>query len=231
MASFAIAHGAWGGGWAWMRVRPLLQASGHEVFTPTYTGLGERAHLLSPQVDLDTHVRDILGVLEYEDLRDVVLVGHSYGGMVATGVAARAADRVGCLVYVDAFAPHNGESLLDLTEPGARERFETLAAAEGFGWLVPASGPSHPDRPGPDRRCPHPLASFRQSLRFDPAALAGIPRTYVRCTEPALPGLERSAERARTEPGWRYVELATDHNPQYAAPDALTAILLAAARG
>lgn len=229
MATFVIAHGAWGGGWAWMKVRPLLRAAGHDVFTPTYTGLGERAHLLSPEVDLDTHVRDVLGVLACEDLRDVVLVGHSYGGMVATGVAAQAADRVGSLVYVDAFAPHDGECLLDLTEPGARERFETLAAAEGFGWLAPASGPSHPHRPGPDRRHPHPLACFRQPLRYDPAALAGIPRTYVRCTEPAMPGLERSAERARTEAGWRYVEMATDHNPQFTEPEALTAILLEAA--
>jgi pimeloyl-ACP methyl ester carboxylesterase len=225
MATFVIAHGAWGGGWAWATVNRRLRAAGHDVFTPTYTGLGERAHLLSRETDLETHVRDVVGVMSYEDLREVVLVGHSYGGMVATGAAARAADRVAALVYVDAFAPRDGESLFNLVEPGGRERLAAAAQSDGFGWLIPPSGDPHPQRPGPDRRLPHPLACFAQPLRYDEATIAGLPRTYVRCTDPALPGLDASAARARTEPGWRYLELATDHNPQYTAPAELTAIL------
>src|SRR5205809_1977177 len=115
MATFLICHGAWSAGWAWKKMRPLLRARGHEVFTPTYTGLGERADQAAATIDLQTHIRDILAVLHYEDLRDVVLVGHSYGGMVATGVADRATDRIRQLIYVDAFVPRNAQSLNDLS--------------------------------------------------------------------------------------------------------------------
>src|SRR5215210_4421571 len=105
MATFVIVHGAWSGAHAWRRVRPLLRAAGHEVFTPALTGLGERAHLASPRVDLDTHIQDVVGVLEYEDLGEVMLVGHSYGGVVITGVAERAAPRLAQLIYLDAEVP------------------------------------------------------------------------------------------------------------------------------
>src|SRR5262245_15830012 len=115
MATFVVAHGAWSAGWAWKKMHPLMAAREHRLFTPTHTGLGERAHLARPDVDLDTHIADILAVLEMEDLRGVILMGHSYGGMVATGVAARARDRVAKLVYVDAFAPREGDSILSLT--------------------------------------------------------------------------------------------------------------------
>ena len=112
MATFLICHGAWSAGWAWKKVRPLLQAAGHEVFTPTYTGLGERAHHASPAVDLEIHIKDVLAVIEFEDLRDCILVGHSYGGMVATGVADQVPARVRHLIYLDAFVPGNGQSLV-----------------------------------------------------------------------------------------------------------------------
>src|SRR5689334_10209024 len=105
MATFLIAHGAWSAGWAWKKMRPLMAQAGHELWTPTYTGLGERRHLSAADLDLQTHIDDILGVLETEDLRNVILVGHSYGGMVATGVAAIAPERIRKLVYLDAFVP------------------------------------------------------------------------------------------------------------------------------
>jgi pimeloyl-ACP methyl ester carboxylesterase len=111
--TFVLVHGAWHGGWCWKKVTPLLRAAGHEVFAPTLTGLGERSHLLTRDVGLDTHITDIEQVLEYEDLRNVVLVGHSYAGMVITGVGDRAADRIGQLVYVDAFLPEHGKALTD----------------------------------------------------------------------------------------------------------------------
>ena len=120
MATFVIVHGAWSGGHAWRWVRPLLRSAGHEVFTPALTGLGERSHLASAQIDLETHVRDVIAVLEYEDLREVVLVGHSYGGMVISGVADRVPERLALLVYLDAEVPMDGQSELDLLPPQER---------------------------------------------------------------------------------------------------------------
>src|SRR5882672_6572896 len=111
MATFLVAHGAWAAGWAWKKMRPLMVAAGHELFTPTCTGLGERAHLAHRDLNLESHIADMLAVLEFEDLRDVILIGHSYGGMVATGVADRARARIRHLVYLDAFAPTDGQAL------------------------------------------------------------------------------------------------------------------------
>src|SRR5919202_1722005 len=119
--TFVLVHGAWHGGWCCRRLIPLLRDAGHEVYAPTLTGLGERSHLLSPAIDLETHVRDVTGVLEYEELTGVVLVGHSYGGMVITGVAEDAAPRLAHLVYLDAFLPRDGECLMDLFSSRARE--------------------------------------------------------------------------------------------------------------
>ncbi len=114
MAIFVVAHGAWSAGWAWKKMHPPMAARGHRLIAPTYTGLGERGHLARPDIDLETHIADILGVLAFEDLSDVSLIGHSYGGMVATGVADRARDRISQLIYIDAFVPDDGQSLLDL---------------------------------------------------------------------------------------------------------------------
>jgi len=144
MATFLVAHGAWSAGWAWKKMRPLLQERGHVLHTPTYTGLGERAHLASRDVTLQTHIADVLGTLEFEDLRDVVLVGHSYGGMVATGVADRARVRLRCIVYLDAFVPRDGQSLLDLLPAEMRERMREAARTSGEGWRVPPN-PVPPD--------------------------------------------------------------------------------------
>ena len=151
MATYLICHGAWSAGWAWKKVRPLLRAAGHEVFTPSYTGLGERAHLAHALVDLETHIIDMLAVIRCEDLTDFVLVGHSYGGMVATGVADRVPERVRRLVYLDAFVPLHGQSLSDLVG-----RAPTAAPLEG--WLVP------PNPPAPRSRSPA-AASRRGSAR------------------------------------------------------------------
>src|SRR5580658_10186892 len=169
LAIVVLAHGGWSAAWAWKKVRPLMAAAGHQFFTPTYTGLGERAHLASPSNDLETHIQDVLGVLTFEDLREVVLVGHSYGGMVATGVADRARDRVAQLIYIDAFVPRDGQSLLDLNAP-ARERMRELAKA-GDGYRVPPN-PTPPDTPPADlawlteRRVDMPIKCFETKLRL-----------------------------------------------------------------
>jgi pimeloyl-ACP methyl ester carboxylesterase len=137
MATIVLAHGAWSAAWAWKKMRPLFGAAGHEFFSPTYTGLGERAHLADPDIDLSTHVQDVTAVLEFEDLQDVTLLGHSYGGMVATGVADRVPGRLARVVYIDAFAPQDGQSLFDLVGPKAEANMRAGALKDGEGWKLP----------------------------------------------------------------------------------------------
>ena len=154
MAIIVLAHGAWSAAWVWKKMRPLMTAAGHEFFAPTYTGLGERAHLASPDNDLETHIQDVLGVLTFEDLRNVVLLGHSYGGMVATGVADRAPERLAQLIYLDAFVPDDGEALAGFW-PEAERRRRLDGVKAGDGWRVePESGsrPTHPRRIPPGSR-------------------------------------------------------------------------------
>lgn len=224
MATFLICHGAWSAGWAWKKVRPLLRAAGHEVFTPSYTGLGERAHLAHPLVDLETHIEDILGVIRCEDLSDFVLVGHSYGGMVATGVADRVAVRVRRLVYLDAFVPLHGQSLSDLVQ-----RAPTAAPLER--WLVPPNPPA-PDTSAEDlawvtpRRLHHPARCFSRKLSVVHAN-PPFPRTYIHCAKKEGPDVfAQFADRYRAAPGWDFVEMKESHSPNITAPEALADVLL-----
>jgi pimeloyl-ACP methyl ester carboxylesterase len=226
--TFLVCHGAWGGGWSWKKMHPLMQAAGHRLVTPTYTGLGERAHLASPSIDLDTHIADVLNVIQYEDLRDIVLLGHSYGGMVATGVADQARDRITQLIYLDAFVPDDGQSLFDLNEPG-RAPMRELAKA-GDGWRVQPN-PTPPDTPPEDvewltaRRVDMPIKCFETPLRLHGGALT-LPRSYIYATRitPA-DTFGRFAVRARSEPGWRYFEIDASHAPAVSAPEKLMAVL------
>ena len=228
MATLLVAHGAWSAGWAWKKMRPLLRARGHEIFTPTHTGLGERGHLASPDIDLETHIADILGVLQFEDLKNVILIGHSYGGMVATGVADRARDRIAALVYVDAFAPNDGESIFSLT-PDRQTVLVEAARKSGDGWKMPVS-PMPPDTPEADqawampRRLPQPLKTFEQKLRFKNGALT-LPRHYIYCRR-CRPddGFRKFYERAKRE-GWGAYEIDASHNPHITAPETLAALL------
>jgi pimeloyl-ACP methyl ester carboxylesterase len=229
MATFVICHGAWSAGWAWRKVRPLLRAKGHDVFTPTYTGLGERAHHARPEVDLEMHIADVLGVLEAEDLRDIVLVGHSYGGMVATGVADRARERIRQLIYLDAFVPSSGQSLSDLA-PG---RPMAPPAPEGAGsqvdWLI-APSPTPPDTSAEDlawitpRRRPQPKLTFMQPLKLLNGPLQ-LPRSYIYCARKVGPDAFAQFRRLRDDPQWRYVEMDASHSPNVTAPAELVEIL------
>jgi pimeloyl-ACP methyl ester carboxylesterase len=196
--------------------------------------LGERAHALTPDVDLALHVRDVLGVLEYEDLRGAVLVGHSYGGMVLAGVADRIAERLAHLVYLDAFVPADGQALFDVLLPSRRELYRQQAREQGEGWRVPAPPPEALGvtdearaRWLAARLTPQPLQTFEQPVRLTDAAAAALPRTYVHCTAgPVAPSFAPFAARARAEPGWRYRELATGHDAMLTAPEALAGLLL-----
>jgi pimeloyl-ACP methyl ester carboxylesterase len=230
MATIVVCHGAWSAGWAWKKVRPLLRAAGHDVFTPTYTGLGERAHHVSRAVNLDTHIADVLAVLECEDLRDIVLVGHSYGGMVATGVADRASDRVAKLVYLDAFVPGQGQCLLDMLPQQERTRRGEEAAARGDGWLLPPNPPPADTAPEdvawitPRRRW-QPIACFAQPLLLKNPN-AALPRSYIYCTRLG-PGdtFGQFAKRFRSDPAWRFYEIDASHSPNVTAPEALTRLI------
>ena len=232
MATFVIAHGAWSAGWAWRKMRPLMQAAGHAFFTPSYTGIGERAHLASPAIDLDTHIADVLGVLEYEDLRGVVLIGHSYGGMVATGVADRARERIARLIYLDAFVPNDGDSVLSLTPARAAPMRE--AARKNGGFIPP--NPMPPDVPEADRawavpkRVGQPLKAFEQPLTLRNGPLT-LPRHYVYCTR-HMPGdpFRPFLERARRD-GWGVSEIDSSHHPHITMPDGLADLLHAIAGG
>ena len=225
--TFLVCHGAWSAGWAWKKMHPLMNAAGHRLLTPTYTGLGERAHLANPSIDLETHIADMLNVIKYEDLHDIVLLGHSYGGMVATGVADRARDRISRLIYLDAFVPHAGQSLLDLNEP-ARQSMRDRAKS-GDGWRVPPN-PTPPDTSPDDvawlseRRVDMPIKCFEQGLKL--AGEPTMPRSYIYATRitPA-DTFGPFARRARSEPGWDLHEIDASHSPNVTAPQALMGLL------
>jgi pimeloyl-ACP methyl ester carboxylesterase len=232
MATYVLVHGGAHGGWCYGRVAPLLRAAGHEVFAPTLTGLGERAHLLGPDIDLDTHIRDVVAVLHYEDLRDVILVGHSYGGMVITGVADRAPDRIGHVVYLDAATPVNGESLAELAAPlmaAARSRGRVVDGVELV--LFPGTEPlPHYGVTDPDdiawmeaRLTPHPFRCFAQPLVLeDEAAVAAIPQTHIVCTSTLV---TRDPARLAAADG-RVWDIDTGHDLMITEPAAVAELLL-----
>ena len=228
MATFVVAHGAWSAGWAWKKMRPLMRERGHEFWTPTYTGLGERVHLAFPDITLDTHIDDICGLLVMEDLREVILVGHSYGGMVATGVADHEWQRIKRVVYLDAFVPRNGQSVLDLQPPDIRQRMIS-SVVDGDGWRMPPNPPP-PDTPAEDlkwmtpRRVGQPAKTGETKIRLT-GAVERLPRTYIYCLQPR-PGdvFRQFAERAKTE-GWPYFEIDASHNPHITVPEELAAML------
>jgi pimeloyl-ACP methyl ester carboxylesterase len=230
VATFVIVHGAFGGGWEWRPVATLLRGRGHEVFTPTLTGMGERAHLLAPGVDLDTHIADVLGVLMAERLERVVLCGQSYGGVVVTGVADRRAELLAQLIYVDALLPEDGEAVLDLVPresyPDIWHEADEIANRQP----VPVSPDELNSIPEPERSyvarlTDHPLASITQPLRLKGGA-SRVPTSYVRCVsdDPLSRAIESSAARARQRP-WQYSELAGPHDIHWFQPETLADVL------
>ncbi|HTR88155.1 MAG TPA: alpha/beta hydrolase [Reyranella sp.] len=230
MASIVLAHGAWSAAWAWRKMRPLFAQAGHQFFAPTYTGLGERAHLARPDIDLSTHVQDVANVLEFEDLSDVTLLGHSYGGMVATGVADKARARLKRVVYIDAFAPKDGQSLFDLLGPKGEAHMRAGAAKDGDGWKLPLN-PMPPDTAPADaawavpRRRPQPIRTFEQKIKLE-STEAPPPRHYIYAKKNG-PGdvFRQFGDRAKSEAGWTYHEIDASHNPHITCPDVLMSLL------
>lgn len=239
MATYVLVHGGGHGGWCYQKVAPLLREAGHDVYTPTMTGLGERSHLVSDDVDLDRHIHDITAVLHYEDLQDVILVGHSYGGMVVTGVADRAPDRIGRLVYLDAANPVNGQSLVDVSGPiieAVRPDGRVVDGVELV--LLPSPGAGRlygvtdPDDLAwmAERLTGHPWQCFEQKLELtNEAALRAIPQYHVVCTstlatrDPELMGKARADARL-----W---QIDTGHDLMITEPEAVADALLQVASG
>jgi pimeloyl-ACP methyl ester carboxylesterase len=231
MATFVLIHGGIQGGWVWKRVIALLRAAGHEVYAPTLTGCGERAHLLTRDIGLETHVQDVVNVLEYEDLHDVILVGHSYGATVVTVVADRVRDRIAHLVIVDGYQPLPGKSMMDSwdDDPGAAEELDKYVQETGDGWLVV---PMHPREFGitdeDDIRwlekmdTPHPYKSFQDPANYDSARVNSIPQTVIICTADQPPPFEPPAWTK----GKRFRTVASRHAVNVIAPKELTALLL-----
>jgi pimeloyl-ACP methyl ester carboxylesterase len=222
-ATFVLVHGAWHGGWCWRRVADRLIAHGHRVYTPTLTGLADRSHLLSESVNLTTHVNDVANLLRWEELMGVVLCGHSYGGMVITGVADKVGERVASLVYLDAFVPESGQSMQDLRP---RELPAGIA-------MPPVSAETfrvnERDRAWVDRQCtPQPVACITEKLALTGAYRAIRRKTYIRATAYPSPAFAPTYERCKNDPGWAAYEISCGHDVMVDMPDALTEMLEAA---
>jgi pimeloyl-ACP methyl ester carboxylesterase len=242
VSTFVIVHGAWGGGWEWSPVARLLRECGHEVFTPTLTGMGERAHLCRQErVGLDTYVQDVKAVLDFEDFRDVVLCGASYGGMPVTAAADQRPERVGLVVYVDALVPEPGQSALDLLPASFADMVRAGVQEHGYHWRVPlpadlfdalfppGSLPEHARVSYHTRVRDQPAASFTEPVQLT-GAIERIRRAFIRCTTSDLADelqgdpIEPCAARARAA-GWPYRELRAPHDPQVFEPVQIAGIL------
>lgn len=241
MANYVLVHGAWHGGWCWQRVVPLLAAQGHRVHAITLTGVGQRSHLMSPLITLETHIADVMNAIETEELSDVVLAVHSYAGMLGTAVADRMPGRLRHLVYVDAVVPEPGESWSSTQASATREaRLAAAQASPDFSFPTPdpkVYGLTGEDHAWVQRRqTPHPGHTYQAPLQFDPRRVAAVPRTFVDCTQPALPTIDAVRLRVRDPQFWggawaagggmRIAPLATGHDPMVSMPRELADILL-----
>jgi pimeloyl-ACP methyl ester carboxylesterase len=235
MATYLLVHGAWGGGWKFAKVAARLRSRGHVVFTPTLTGQGERSHLAGAAINLTTHVTDILNVIRYEDLSNIVLLGHSYGGMVITAVADAVPEKIAALVYLDAFIPEDGKSLFDLNIPANTQMFIERAGTLG-GLFVPPPpaaffGVNANDAARVDAlAAPHPIATMMEKVRLSGSYRAVTKRVYVHGTKlPRESPFKPFYERAKAQ-GWEAHALPCGHDVMLDLPDELTEILVGAGK-
>jgi pimeloyl-ACP methyl ester carboxylesterase len=246
MATYVLVPGAWLGGWAWQPVTRRLREQGHDVHPVTLTGLGERSHLATPEVDLDTYIDDVVNLIEFEDLHDVILVGHSYAGHLTTAVADRIPERISLLTYVDAGPSPDGASFLDQAEPAARELIERLTEESGAGWRIPLPswealegtmgtsleglGQAERERMR-GRAAAQPLRTWTQPVSLRNPAREELPKLLITCSFPLdqlremiAAGHPWFAELAK--PQWSFLELPTGHWPMFSVPDQLASLLL-----
>jgi pimeloyl-ACP methyl ester carboxylesterase len=244
MSNFVLVHGAWHGGWCWRHVVQALAAEGHRASAVTLTGVGERMHLMSPAITLETHISDVINAIEMEEMDDVVLAVHSYAGMIGTAIADRMPARLRHLVYVDAVVPKPGESWCSTHTSATREaRLAAAAASPDFSF--PPPDPSAYGLEGENhawvkrRQTPHPGHTYQAALQFDAKRVAAVPRAFVNCVAPALATIDvirqRLTDSALWDGAWqggggaRVIELQTGHDPMVSAPRDLTRILLGCA--
>lgn len=231
MTDFVLVQGAWHGAWCWKRVLPALWSAGHRAFAVPLTGVGERSHQMSPAITLDTHIADVLAVIAAEELQGAVLVGHSYAGMVITGVADRLADAgvLSRLVYLDAVVPRPGESWSSGHTPETRAQRRKAIAEQG---VLPPPDPKIYGLAGDDhawvarRQTPQPGGVYDSPLAFDPSRVARWPRSFIDCHSPALATIDEMRRRVRAEPGWTVHEIPTGHDAMISAPEPLLKTLL-----
>ena len=228
--TFVLVHGAWHGGWCWRRVSDLLERQGHKVFAPTLTGLGERSHLMRAGINVSTHVTDVVNVLEWEGLSDVVLCGHSYGGLVVSGVAEQSASAIGSIVFLDAFVPENGDSMADLTSQMVRDNLKAAAERGDIG--VPARSAAaflvnKNDQAWVDAMCvPHPIASMTEKMTLTGARETIGKKAYIRAVAYPNPGFDLAYARVKADTSWRTYEVPCGHDVMVDMPERLAEILL-----
>ena len=243
MTTFVLVPGMWLGGWAWREVAEPLRAAGHSVYSMTLTGLGERVHLGGPQVDLDTHIADVVNLLRYEELRQVTLVGHSFAGTVITGVADRAPERIARLVYIDTWPLPDGVAQIDLNPPEARQAQERQVATQGDGWRLPLPAWEELDQGNDlrdlgeterrlmrERAVGQPFGTLTQPIRLTNPARATLPKTAIWCslTVEEVQGMIAAYPALCSElvtPGWQVIELPTGHWPMFSRPRELADLL------
>ncbi len=232
MSSYVLVHGAWRGSWIWKRVRRSLQAQGHEVFTPTHTGVADRSHLSSPSVNLDTHITDVANLLRWEELSNVILCGHSYGGCVVSGVADRVPDRIGALVYLDAFVLENGQCLNDTMPPEVRSKRLAQAKEVGEGWKLPPIPAEEfnvnpKDRDWVNRQSTmQSLACFEQPLRLTGTINQIKNVTYILASGWSPSPFPQFYEKAKAK-GWKLITIDCGHDVMLDRPEKLAEELLA----
>ncbi|CAI9120169.1 alpha/beta hydrolase [Brytella acorum] len=227
-----LVHGMFGGGWVWRFVTPELERRGHRVFTPTLTGVGERSHLLSREVTLDVHIEDVVNMIDMLELTDFTLVGHSYGGMVVTGVADRLRDRVRRLIYLDALIPEDGENAFALLPGDLAGERRTAVARYGAGVAFPvpdASAVPLPENEAKDwfmrHLRPHPVGTYETPVRLRQPAGSGLRVTYVAYEKPALESIAPSRQRAREKAGWEYLSRPVPHDAEVADPELVAGLI------
>jgi pimeloyl-ACP methyl ester carboxylesterase len=228
--TFVLVHGAWHGGWCWRRVADILERGGHKVFAPTLTGLGERSHLMGEGIDVSTHVTDVVNVLKWERLEGVVLCGHSYGGLVVSGVAERAPGAIGSIVFLDAFLPDDGDSMFELTSDAVREQLKGAQARGEFG--VPprpaaAFMVNDNDRAWVDELCvPQPIGSMTEAMKLSGARDRIARKAYIRAAAYPNPGFDKAYARVKADRSWRSYEVPCGHDVMVDMPERLAEILL-----
>lgn len=230
--TYVLVHGGWHGSWTWERVQPLLEKAGDRVFAPTLKGLAERQNENGPDVTLTTHIDEVVEILDKHRLDDVVLVGHSYAGFVITGVCDRSSERIGHVVYLDAFLPQDGQNLYDFIPPARAEQMRRQVVEKGQGyksfppsaasWGLPADLVDEVNR----RMTPHPANTYEERLTVRRGGPYAVPkRTYIDCEQPAMPPFVEIKARLRTDPRWRYVRLAAGHEVMLSHPELLVGTL------